>query len=87
MKFYDIISTLIIILIFLSIYFFNFISIGKKNIEKDWPKYRCNPMIMPFAGYFGHDAVQNFNVLYSKYANKLYGLFINPNKLFIGIGT
>ena len=32
-----------------------------KEITENFPKYRCNPMIMPFAGNFGYDAKENFN--------------------------
>jgi hypothetical protein len=32
-----------------------------KEITENFPKYRCNPMIMPFAGNFGVDAKENFN--------------------------
>jgi len=30
------------------------------NIKKNWALYKCNPMIMPFANYFGHDVEKNF---------------------------
>lgn len=32
-----------------------------KEITENFPKYRCNPAIMPFAGNFGYDAKDNFN--------------------------
>jgi len=28
-------------------------------MKKDWPLYRCNPAIMPFVGFLGHDASTN----------------------------
>jgi len=31
------------------------------DIIRNWPKHRCNPMIMPFAALFGYDASENFN--------------------------
>jgi hypothetical protein len=31
------------------------------EIAKNFPKYRCNPMMMPFAGSFGYDAKENFD--------------------------
>jgi len=34
---------------------------GLADIAQNWPKYRCNPLIMPFAGLFGYDASDNFN--------------------------
>lgn len=56
----DITFSIIIILIFVGMYFYNILAIGIQNIQDNWPEYRCNPMIMPFAGTFGHDAGQNF---------------------------
>jgi hypothetical protein len=34
---------------------------GLADLVNNWPKYRCNPLIMPFAGLFGYDAGENFN--------------------------
>ena len=34
---------------------------GIAEVINNWPKYRCNPVIMPFAGMFGYDASENFN--------------------------
>jgi len=60
MKFSDIFYALLIFLVFVGIYLVNIAAIGASNIKKNWPKYRCNPMIMPFASYFGHDPLSNF---------------------------
>lgn len=32
-----------------------------QEIAKNFSRYRCNPLIMPFAGNFGYDATENFN--------------------------
>lgn len=32
----------------------------QSNIERNWPKHRCNPIIMPFADMFGHNSKENF---------------------------
>ena len=32
-----------------------------KGVSNDWAKYRCNPMVMPFAGLFGYNAKENFD--------------------------
>lgn len=32
-----------------------------REITENFPKYRCNPIIMPFAANFGYDAKENFN--------------------------
>lgn len=60
MKLSDIFFSFLIFVIFISIYFFNIFSVGIEDIKKNWPKYRCNPMVMPFASYFGHEPVSNF---------------------------
>jgi hypothetical protein len=31
------------------------------EVSKNWPKYRCNPSVMPFASFYGHDTTENFN--------------------------
>jgi hypothetical protein len=32
-----------------------------QEIAKNFSRYRCNPLIMPFASNFGYDATENFN--------------------------
>ena len=56
----DLVLTILIILIFIGLYVFNIISIGIQNIKDNWPKYRCNPVVMPFANSFGQDPLTNF---------------------------
>jgi hypothetical protein len=56
----DLVLTLIIILIFIGLYVFNILAIGIQNIKDNWPKYRCNPVVMPFASSFGQDPMSNF---------------------------
>jgi len=31
------------------------------EIKKNWKKYRCEPSIMPFAAFYGHNTAENFN--------------------------
>ena len=56
----DIILSIVIIVVFITLCMINILSVGVKNIEENWPTYRCNPVIMPFAGMFGQNAIQNF---------------------------
>ena len=60
MKLSDILNSLLIVGIFIGIYSYSLINVEMNNIKKNWPKYRCNPAIMPLAGTFGHDAGKNF---------------------------
>ena len=32
-----------------------------KDLKKNFAKYRCNPLVMPFVGNFGYNPVDNFN--------------------------
>ena len=34
-------------------------SVDTKEISENWPKYRCSPSVMPFAGLYGHDTNEN----------------------------
>jgi len=31
-----------------------------EEVKRNWPKYRCRPNIMPFAGLYGHNTGENF---------------------------
>lgn len=60
MKGTDILLTFLIILIFIILFSVNVLSVGIEKIKKEWPKYRCNPTVMPFANVFGQDTMKNF---------------------------
>ena len=56
----DIGLSLMIIIIFLIMIGANLISQKAGEIKHNWPKYRCNPLIMPFASFWGHKPAENF---------------------------
>ena len=56
----DLSLTVFIIIMFIVLFGFNLFTIGISKIKNDWPIYRCNPMVMPFASLFGQDTVTNF---------------------------
>ncbi len=60
MKSSDIQLTIYIFIIFVILNLMNVIGIGIENINSNWPLYRCNPIVMPFVGLFGHDVNDNF---------------------------
>jgi hypothetical protein len=60
MKASDLFRSILIILSFIVLYFVTILSIGVSNIKDQWAKYRCNPIIMPFASAFGQNPSQNF---------------------------
>ena len=57
----DILQTIIIIIIFIILFCVNILAVGIENIKKQWPKYRCNPIVMPIANVFGEDTIKNFS--------------------------
>jgi len=85
MKFTDMISSLLILVIFLGLYIFSILSVGLKKIRKDWPEYRCNPMIMPFASYFGYDPTDNFTSCIASTMTGLMGFFLAPLNFLLGM--
>jgi len=51
--------TILIVLIFIMLYMFNVLAVGLQNVKSNWPQYRCNPMVMPFAGTLGPDGTNS----------------------------
>lgn len=56
----DVGGTILIIVVVFMLILLNFLYIMKAQIEKNWVKYRCNPIVIPFAGLFGKNSMQNF---------------------------
>ena len=78
MKGSDIFLAVIIILIFLALYSFNIIAVGMKKIQSNWPQYRCNPTIMPFASQFGQDPMANFTYCIQNMQKNFMGYLLQP---------
>lgn len=78
MKFKDIFLTFILLLMFLALFMFNTFSSGISNIKKNWPVYRCNPSVMPFASYFGHEPVSNFTYCIQNMQTSYMGYLLEP---------
>ena len=56
----DIRTSFFIILVFLAMFLASIISVGIKKFKENWPKYKCNPAAMPFAGTLGYNTMDNF---------------------------
>jgi hypothetical protein len=56
----DLTITIFILIVFILLYVFNVLSVGINKIKEQWPLYRCNPSVMPFASVFGQDTSKNF---------------------------
>jgi hypothetical protein len=78
MKFSDMCLALLIVLIFIGLYAFSIISVGLKKVKKDWPQYRCNPIVMPFASQFGADPMQNFTHCIGNMQSSSMDFFLQP---------
>lgn len=78
MKFKDIFLVCLILLLFVILFMFNTFSVGIKNIKKNWNVYRCNPSVMPFASYFGHDPVSNFTYCIQNMQTSYMGHLLEP---------
>lgn len=78
MKFKDIFLAILILILFVIIFMFNTFSVGIKNIKKNWPLYRCNPTVMPFSSYFGHDPVSNFTYCIQNMQTSFMGHLLEP---------
>jgi hypothetical protein len=85
MRALDIFLTVLIFLMFIGIYMFNTLSVGMDNIKKNWPKYRCNPSIMPFASYFGHEPVSNFTYCIQNMQTSYMVYLLEPTHYVVSI--
>jgi hypothetical protein len=74
----DLSTALLIIVIFIALYISSFLAIGLKKIKENWNQYRCSPMAMPFAGYLGYDALENFAFCIGRIQSGLMNTFLKP---------
>jgi hypothetical protein len=88
MKAGDIGLSLFIILIFILLYLLNILAIGIKNVKDDWPKYRCNPIVMPFAGILapnGTGATENFTYCIQNMQSNYMQHLLQPVNYNLGV--
>lgn len=74
----DIILAIIIFIIFALLFATNILAVGINNIKKNWPTYRCNPVIMPFAGMFGANVKDNFVYCIQNTQTNYMGYLLQP---------
>ena len=75
---YDITSTLIILLVFGFLFIAPILSVGIQNILNNWVKYRCNPVVMPFAGLFGENPSTTFTYCIQTMLKDFMGFLLIP---------
>jgi hypothetical protein len=51
---------------------------NRQKIRDDWENYRCNPLVMPFASYFGHNAAENFEGCLSVSFKMFFDMLMAP---------
>ena len=78
MKFSDIFLATFIIFIFMICTLVTYLSKSFKYIQDNWILYRCNPLIMPFASFFGHDTGENFGVCVGQMQKDAMPIFTAP---------
>ena len=84
-------QSLIIVVIFILLNVSNLLAVGVKHIKNNWSLYKCNPMIIPFAGIFDHDPQQTFLDCQGNYNMNFMQYLMEPLKYLISnlgnIGT
>ena len=82
--FYDVMASFLILLVFGLIFLGLALAAMAKDIKKNWPKYKCNPMIMPVAGAFGVDPGKNFVECIGDIQSGFMGFFLGPIRKVLG---
>lgn len=85
MKASDITLSTLIILFFIGILVLNVMTIGISKIKKNWPLYRCNPTVMPFASYFGHEPISNFTYCVQNMQTSYMSYLMEPTHYILGV--
>jgi hypothetical protein len=75
---YDITLTVIILLVFVILFVAPILSVGIQQVKDNWVKYRCNPVVMPFAGLFGHDPTSTFTFCIQTMLKEFMGFMMIP---------
>jgi len=79
-----IIQSIIIVIIFALLQLSNVLAIGIKNIQDNWSLYRCNPLVIPMAGIFGHDPQKTFTYCSQNYNMNFSQYLLDPFRYIIG---
>ena len=78
MRFIDIFLGCFIVCIIIILSLSSFIIFQLDDIRENWDKYRCNPIMMPFAPMFGQDAISNFNECVKSTQINFISIFLAP---------
>ena len=83
--FYDVMASFLIFVVFGIIFLGLVLATMAKNIEKNWPKYKCNPIVIPMAGFLGKDAIQNFTECVGEIQGGFMDIFLGPMKYIMSM--
>ena len=72
-------------IIFCSIIGYTILVVNKQYIIDNWALYRCNPLIIPFAGLFGFDSSVNMSECVNISFKSYFNLFIQPFQYMIDL--
>lgn len=78
--FYDVMSSILIIFVFVIVFIGLYIASLAKKIEENWPKYKCQPGIIPLASFFGKDTMKNFTECIGDIQSGFMDQFLGPMK-------
>ena len=78
MKWSDIMLSILIIMSFFISYLIGSIMAYRQEIINNWDEHKCNPMIMPFASWFGKDAALTFTTCIAQTQKTLLTHFLGP---------
>ena len=78
MKFSDYLMTFFILLIFTILYVIGLVLSRIKEIQDNWPNYRCDQGIMIFADFFGYDAMENFGYCIAETQKNMMSQYMKP---------
>lgn len=74
----DILNVALILIVIVCLFCASFFNGGIKQIKKNWPVYRCNPVVMPFAGVFGYDAAANMTYCIQSAQSQYMSYLLDP---------
>lgn len=75
---------IILLFLFLSIWVGMMSLADVEEVKRNWPKYRCRPNIMPFAGLYGYDTAENFNFCLMNMFGSEMGAALGPVFMILG---
>lgn len=87
MTFSDWSRFILVIIIFMCLHAYIILAIQMDNIKKNWPVWKCNPMVMPFAGVFGHDEFENFTQCIQTMQSDYMTFLLQPISLDLSVIT